>query len=142
MVALKGIYILAISIGKNKIVKIGALGKLFFKEGFYAYVGSAQKNLEKRLARHFRKTTKKKFWHIDFLLAEECVTVVKAFVKEAEKSEECKTAQSLGTLGFPIKDFGCSDCCCTSHLSMFSDYGALENACLKLGFKPIALSCQ
>jgi Uri superfamily endonuclease len=142
MMALKGIYVLAISISKSKAIRIGALGKLSFSKGFYAYVGSAQNSLEKRLERHLRKEAKRRFWHIDHLLADECVTIVNAFVKEAEKSEECITAQVLGEYGFPIDGFGCSDCGCRSHLSMFSDYNALEKACLKLGFKPFRLSCQ
>ncbi|PMB74168.1 DUF123 domain-containing protein [Candidatus Bathyarchaeota archaeon] len=141
-VALKGIYILTILIDKSIAVKVGAMGKIFFTQGFYAYVGSAQNSLEKRLNRHFKKAAKKKFWHIDYLLTEKHVNTVKAFFKEAEKSEECITAQRLGEIGVPVEGFGCSDCNCKSHLFMFSDRHLLENACLKLGFKPLALSCQ
>lgn len=142
MVALKGIYVLAILIDKDIAVKVGAIGKVFFKKGFYAYVGSAQKSLEKRLNRHLRKTAKRKFWHVDYLLAEKRANIVKAFFKEAEKSEECATAQCLGEIGTSIEGFGCSDCNCKSHLFMFLDHRLLENACLKLGFKHAALSCQ
>jgi len=143
MAALKGIYVLAVSISKSRAIRIGALGNVSFSKGFYAYVGSAQNSLEKRLERHLRKEAKRRFWHIDYLLADECVAIVKAFVKEeADKLEECITAQVLGEYGFPIDGFGCSDCGCRSHLSMFSDYNALEKACLKLGFRPFRLSCQ
>ncbi len=142
MVSLKGIYILTILIDKGIAVKVGALGKVFFKKGFYAYVGSTQNSLEKRLNRHFRKAAKRKFWHIDYLLAENHVNIVKVFLKEAEKLEECITAQRLGEFGVPVEGFGCSDCNCKSHLFMFSDRHLLENACLKLGFKHVALSCQ
>lgn len=141
--ALKGIYILAVLINQNVTVEIGALGKILFQKGFYAYVGSAQNNLEKRLKRHFEKTAvKKKFWHIDHLVAAEDVKVVTAFFKEAEKTEECTAAQSLAKFGFPIKGFGCSDCRCESHLYMFDNYSLLETVCLKLGFKPFPLSRQ
>lgn len=142
MVALKGTYVLAILIDKGIAVKVGAMGKVFFKKGFYAYVGSAQNSLERRLNRHFKKAAKRKFWHIDYLLAENHVNLVKAFFKEAEKIEECLTAQFLGEIGIPIEGFGCSDCSCKSHLFMFSNRHLLENACLKLGFRHVVLSCQ
>lgn len=139
---MKGVYVLAISINKDVNVEIGALGKLLFRKGFYAYVGSAQNNLEKRLNRHFRKAAKRKFWHIDYLLAEDSARFVKAFCKEANKPEECATAQRFSVFGFPVEGFGCSDCGCKSHLFMLGDYSLLENACLNLGFKPISLPSQ
>lgn len=139
---MKGIYVLTILINKGIAVKVGAMGKVFFNKGFYAYVGSAQNSLERRLNRHFRKAAKRKFWHIDYLLAENHVNIVKAFFKEAEKPEECLTAQRLGKFGVPIVGFGCSDCNCKSHLFMFSNRRLLEDACLKLGFKHVVLSCQ
>ena len=64
---LKGIYVVLISVRENILVKVGALGEILFEKGLYAYVGSAQNNLEKRVKRHFRKN-KPKFWHIDYLL--------------------------------------------------------------------------
>ncbi|MBS7636758.1 GIY-YIG nuclease family protein [Candidatus Bathyarchaeota archaeon] len=139
---MKGVYVLAIYVNKSLNVKVCAQKNFSLEEGFYAYIGSAQKNLEKRLMRHFTRTNKKCFWHIDRLLAADGVSVVKAFYKEAEKSEECRTAQSLGFAAFPVDVFGCSDCGCRSHLFHFSSLSLLENACLELGFKPIVLPCQ
>ena len=136
----KGIYVLAISVSKNINVKIGSLGKLSFRKGFYAYIGSAQNHLEKRLNRHLKRVAKRKFWHIDYLLTENFVQVVRAFYKEANKPEECATARSFSAVGFPVKGFGCSDCDCQSHLFLFNDYSLLENTCLKLGFKCFTLS--
>jgi Uri superfamily endonuclease len=43
---LKGTYILIIQINKTIRPKIGALGEPTFPAGLYAYVGSAQNNLE------------------------------------------------------------------------------------------------
>lgn len=142
MKTLRGIYILAVMVNRDKTVRIGSLGTIQFKKGLYAYVGSAQNNLEKRLERHFKKAAKRKFWHIDYLLAEDDVSVVKAFFKKADKPEECATAQGLAKFGFSVKGFGCSDCKCESHLFMFENQSLLENACFKLGFKPFTLSCQ
>lgn len=139
---MRGVYVLAILVGKNIDVKVCTRKNFSLEKGFYAYVGSAQKCLEERLMRHLRKAGKRRFWHIDYLLAMDCVSVVKAFYKEAEKQEECRTAKNLGAFGFPVDGFGCSDCRCRSHLIRLDSFSLLEDACLKLGFKPFALSCQ
>jgi Uri superfamily endonuclease len=121
----KGVYVLIVSVSEDIHVNTGALGKILFKKGLYAYVGSAQNNLEKRIERHLRKK-KQKFWHIDYLL-DNCNTKVwTVFCKNAEKFEECKVATHLGKNGVPIKDFGSSDCSCESHLFRLQDYEFLR----------------
>ncbi len=107
---MKGSYILILKVEKDMVAEIGKLGILPFKKGYYAYVGSALNGLEQRITRHLRK--KKKFhWHIDYFLD-------KARIKEVwyeEGGEECEIASVLSF--FPsIKNFGCSDCTCKSHL--------------------------
>lgn len=116
---MKGIYVLVVSVDRDTKVNVGALGNTFFKKGLYAYVGSAQKSLKKRIDRHLRKE-KRSFWHIDYLLRD-VGRVVEVFWKEAEKSEECRVAKELGKTGVPILNFGCSDCSCVSHLFMLGD---------------------
>ncbi|NOQ37998.1 DUF123 domain-containing protein, partial [archaeon] len=64
---MKGVYVLIVKVDKDIQEKIGALGKIRFCRGTYAYVGSAQNGLEKRIARHLSKK-KSLFWHIDYLL--------------------------------------------------------------------------
>jgi Uri superfamily endonuclease len=139
MSPVKGIYVLAIFINKNVTIKVGALGNVTFEKGLYAYVGSAQNNLEKRLMRHFQRA-KRKFWHIDYLLANANASILKAFYKKAEKPEECTAARRFSEKGFAVKKFGCSDCRCASHLFKFNSYGLLEDLCLKCGFSPLS-SC-
>jgi Uri superfamily endonuclease len=112
---MKGVYVLVISVSKNIKVNVGVLGSVDFEKGFYAYVGSAQNNLEKRIKRHLTKA-KRRFWHIDYLLENEFVSVVKVLYEEAEKSEECRIASELSENNVPIRGFGCSDCGCVSHL--------------------------
>ena len=73
---IKGIYVLFIRVERDIVVKIGSLGKLKFSKGIYAYVGSAQNGIKKRIARHLKKR-KRKFWHIDYLLAQRCVKIEK-----------------------------------------------------------------
>ncbi len=122
----KGVYVLVVSVGKDIRVNVGALGSIDFEKGLYAYVGSAQRNFEKRIKRHLRKA-KRKFWHIDYLLDNTSAKVVKVFYKEAEKSEECKIARELTERAVPVVNFGCSDCDCVSHLFNIDDYGFLRN---------------
>ena len=123
---MKGVYILVISVGKGIKVDVGVLGSVFFERGLYAYVGSAQNGLERRVQRHLRKA-KKKFWHIDYLLDDDAVRVMKVFCKEAGKSEECRIARKLSEKGIAVKNFGCSDCRCVSHLFRVNDYGFLRD---------------
>ncbi|RLG13504.1 MAG: GIY-YIG nuclease family protein [Candidatus Nanohalarchaeota archaeon] len=112
---MKGIYILIIALSKNAKIRIGALGEIDFAKGTYAYVGSAQNNLEKRVQRH-KKKNKKLRWHIDYLTTNKFAMVEKVLFKPAPKTEECETAKKLTKTEIPVKKFGCSDCKCTSHL--------------------------
>lgn len=122
---IKGIYALIIYVSKEKNVRVGSLGPLTFKKGFYIYVGSAQNNLERRVARHFNRS-KRVFWHIDYLLNDEDVEIVKVLFREASKEEECRLALALSSLYEPIKGFGSSDCKCQSHLFRIDDYKSAE----------------
>jgi len=106
---------LLISVNKNIILQIGALGKLSFKKGNYVYVGSAMNNLEKRIQRHLC-SKKKIFWHIDYLLSDKNVKIKKVFYKESTKKEECEIAKKVAKEGVAVEKFGCSDCKCKSHL--------------------------
>jgi Uri superfamily endonuclease len=121
----KGIYVLVVSVCRDIKVSLGALGDVFFEKGMYAYVGSAQNCLEKRVKRHLGKA-KRKFWHIDYLLDSDAAMVKKVFCKEAGKSEECRIARKLNERGVAVKNFGCSDCSCVSHLFRVKDYGFLS----------------
>jgi len=122
---MKGIYVLLISISKGISVNVGALGTVTFEKGLYAYVGSAQNSLEKRVERHLGRA-KRKFWHIDYLLDSVGVKVLKVFWAEALKLEECQISRKIAERGIPIRGFGSSDCRCESHLFKLRDYGFLR----------------
>lgn len=81
--------------------------------------------MEKRIERHLRKT-KQKFWHIDCLLDDGNVQVLKGFYKYARKSTECKVASRIAERSVSIKGFGSSDCKCKSHLFKIGDYRFLR----------------
>ena len=124
---MKGVYVLIIFVGRNVSARVGAQGVMKFERGTYAYVGSAQNNLEKRIARHLRRV-KKKFWHIDHLLDSPRVTIHTILTKEAVKTEECRIADLLCREGSPILSFGCSDCKCKSHLFKIKSYEFLKES--------------
>ena len=101
---MKGCYCLTIHLKNTKKIKVGKLGKINFKNGYYAYVGSAMNSLESRLKRHLSE---------DFL--------------------ETKTEG--------VKNFGCSDCDCESHLYYFKNRNeAIES--VQNAYKSIAMDFE
>jgi Uri superfamily endonuclease len=128
-----GIYTLLLFLPKQVTLTVGKLGKQRFPRGYYSYTGSAlgkgASSLKHRIARHLRKE-KRRFWHIDYLLADENVSIEAVVVAETNQNMECKTNQHLKTMmeaEVPVKGFGASDCRqnCKSHLLYFPE---IENA--------------
>ena len=117
---MKGCYVLIIELNEDRSIQIGKIGKIFFKKGFYAYIGSALNGLEQRINRHCRQE-KKICWHIDYLLHYGKIT--KIFYKKNSKKEECSVVKKFEVDFFSISNFGCSDCKCSSHLF----YGTLKD---------------
>lgn len=136
-VPIKGIYCLCIKNGEDKTLKIGALRELFFKKGYYIYVGSALNSLIPRLERHLKTSRGEHHvtkWHIDYFLREESVSIEAIYIIESEERLECITADKVALHGEPLKGFGCSDCKCVSHLYHVEEYGFLEKIGLKKWF--------
>lgn len=104
-------YCLHLYISKPKKIRVGKLGTFSFQRGNYLYIGSARKNLTKRIERHLRKK-KKKFWHIDYLL--QYAEVRNIWVGNVPEEE---IAASLSKkLKIPVKKFGASDKKSKAHL--------------------------
>jgi len=110
---MKGSYVLLIELENDREIRIGKLGNLFFKRGYYAYVGSALNGLEQRVNRHLRRE-KKLHWHIDYLL--QYGNIIDIFYNENVVKEECNFAKKFEKKLPPVLNFGCSDCSCKSHL--------------------------
>jgi len=128
-----GIYTLLLFVSEEVSLTVGKLGKQRFPRGYYTYTGSAlgkgATSLKHRIARHLRKE-KLRFWHIDYLLADENVSVEAVIVAETNKKMECNINQHIKTImgaKVPVNGFGASDCRknCGSHLLYFPE---IENA--------------
>ena len=110
----KGNYMVVLRLKKGCKLVVGSLGEVSFRGGYYVYVGSAMRNLTKRIQRHQRKK-KKLFWHIDHLRehAEFCV----ALPVRSGNSLECDIAKRIKEISdWSIPGFGASDCTCGTHL--------------------------
>jgi len=142
---MKGVYVLKLEIEKDTVIRVGRLGNILFKKGYYAYIGSALGTGGfKRVTRHFnvasgQNLTRK--WHIDHLLPHS--KVVSAVLIPAEVSIECSVAKAVGEFYVGIPGFGCSDCSCSSHL-FFSETDIMDqmiSTCNKLtGIESIIIS--
>lgn len=120
---MKGTYVLLIQVPQEIEVETGGLGKIRFKKGQYAYVGSALKNLKSRIERHLRDE-KKLHWHIDYFLIE--ADVEEVIYGESAEKKECEIAKALADKFPSIEGFGSSDCRCKSHLFRSKDSSKLK----------------
>ena len=114
-----GSYMLILHLLEDITISVGSLGHVTFPRGFYIYVGSAKKNLTRRMERHLRKR-KKVFWHIDYLRehAERCM----ALPIRSSTSLEHEVAFALNRIAdWSVPGFGSSDCSCDTHLFAMHD---------------------
>lgn len=119
-----GSYLVVLRLAGKEAVRVGGLGTVVFRPGYYVYVGSAKTNLTKRVERHkrFRKRLR---WHIDYLRA---VSTVHAVLPVRTTDDvECGLARAVAGLSDgEAPGFGSSDCRCKSHLFHF-DSDPLRN---------------
>lgn len=116
----KGTYCLILELPEERRIRVGARGFRTFPRGTYVYVGSALAGIERRIARHMR-SSKKKRWHIDYLL-DKALVVSTVAMHSGSKRAECEVARALlASEGAEVimRRFGSSDCGCPSHLIYF-----------------------
>ncbi len=127
--SMSGIYTLILFLPKQIDLNIGKLGKKRFLMGYYTYTGSAlgkgATGLRHRIARHLRKK-KRKFWHIDYLLANENISVEAIIIAETNEDMECALNSNIKKMRgakIQVNGFGASDCrkTCESHLLYFPE---------------------
>jgi Uri superfamily endonuclease len=135
---LKGTYCLVIHLNQKSRIKVGKMGFIDFKKGYYVYVGSALNSLESRIKRHL-SADKKLHWHVDYLLMDKNAEVVDVVFAVSDDRWECSIASEISKNGEGIPKFGCSDCKCPSHLFYFNDLKPGEicsNSFKKLKLEP------
>ena len=109
-----GVYLAIFRLPRPRTMAIGRLGRFTLRRGFYLDVGSAQRNLQARLARHGRRR-KPLRWHIEHLSAK--APLAGALLLRGPKSWECRLAAIMAKhYPRPIARFGASDCRCGGHL--------------------------
>jgi Uri superfamily endonuclease len=115
---MRGVYILCLYIDRDTEIDVGRLGRVFFREGYYAYVGSGGRNLLRRVCRHFGRD-KRIRWHIDYLtrifLPEVALLILDDGVKEGNVVEILSDLYSF------VDGFGASDSPHKSHLFYLGD---------------------
>jgi Uri superfamily endonuclease len=109
----KGTYVLLLYLEHDKEIVVGRLrssSSIFFRAGYYAYVGSAHGpgGLKSRINRHLIKD-KKSVWHIDYLRKE--AIPVEAWVNIHDKKQEKIWADALIVMkgSHPVDNFGNTD---------------------------------
>ncbi|MFQ5800263.1 MAG: DUF123 domain-containing protein, partial [Candidatus Hydrothermarchaeales archaeon] len=109
-----GCYLLILGLSEDKTLRVGELGNVDFKAGHYIYVGSAKRNLSRRIERH-RRLRKRLFWHVDYLRAASKFHA--ALPIRTQDDLECEVAQAVKEISeWEVPGFGSSDCSCSSHL--------------------------
>ncbi|UCE97780.1 MAG: GIY-YIG nuclease family protein [Dehalococcoidia bacterium] len=135
---MNGIYVVIAEVSRAVSIPIGKRRKNYFKKGFYCYVGSALRGLEKRMARHCSKE-KKLHWHIDYFLV---IAKIRSLIyAKTTRKVECALSRILSRKLDSIRQFGCSDCTCKSHLFFAQDFDRLvkvvKNSYHLLDLQPI-----
>src|SRR5690606_13427641 len=134
-----GLYILWMRLASSKNVTIGSLGTFSFGPGFYAYVGSAQKNRRARIERHLRRE-KPLRWHIDYFRPHADIVAVSCV--PGRREAECRRVgrRKRAAASVAAARFGASVCRADGHLllvpvrslhSLSSGIGWPSGTCLK-----------
>ena len=122
----KGTYILFLNFSSGKEIAVGALGKIKFNKGYYAYIGSAfgPGGLQARLKHHLYSNTKPR-WHLDYLKPHALIEQI--WITSVKKRYECIWADELAKHNQEVTGFGASDCQCDSHLLRIAEWPLKKN---------------
>jgi Uri superfamily endonuclease len=116
-----GTYALVLSCTSNARIRVGRLGPMRLRCGYYVYLGSAlgPGGLRARIAHH-QKISTRPHWHIDYLRAYTRIHSVWLNCDGRRHEHEWAVAlkEAKGSM-VPLPGFGASDCGCPSHLYFF-----------------------
>jgi Uri superfamily endonuclease len=135
------LYVVATRVPRRERIAVGALGDVDLRRGWYAYIGSAQRGRDARVARH-RQTGKPLRWHADYLFDRHPATLAWTLDVPGEADDgaegpaECRLAALLATFGRVAgRRFGASDCGCPGHLVEFDSRSTLVAAVSEAAFR-------
>lgn len=112
------LYAIFLKIDEDIDLSVGKHGEFHFPKGMYVYIGSAKRNLVKRLERHI-SIDKKKRWHFDYIRP--YGTIIKIITYD-ERLTECELAQNFLEKGKVIaRKMGSTDCSCSTHFIYLGD---------------------
>ncbi len=113
------LYIVLTRVPRRTKLSVGSLGTVTIERGWYAYVGSAARAREARVARHLARE-KPLRWHADYLFT--MFPAAHAWLVDGAVGE-CDLAGALAALPgaqrLPRR-FGAGDCRCAGHLVRFA----------------------
>ena len=113
-----GIYTIVLKLDRPIEIPVGSLGVIYFRQGYYAYTGSARgPGGLKRVERHLdvlcgRKSCRR--WHIDYILPH--TSLVEVVATRTAMDLECEIARAIGEDLAVVRGFGSTDCGCIGHL--------------------------
>jgi Uri superfamily endonuclease len=119
------LYVVATWVPRRETIAVGSLGPVEFMRGWYAYVGSARRGRQARVARHMR-VAKPLRWHADYLFTRYPAT---RWALYDGPLDECRLLERLIQVAGAARGpagFGAGDCRCAGHLA-----GPLSAAQLK-----------
>lgn len=115
-----GTYALVLRASRNRRVRVGRLGWMQVRRGYYVYVGSAwgPGGLAARVGRH-RRAVKRLHWHVDYL--RRVTRLEEVVIAEGVAIEHAWAARIAAQPGarVALPAFGSSDCTCPAHLYWF-----------------------
>ncbi|MCX7005175.1 MAG: GIY-YIG nuclease family protein [bacterium] len=118
MACISGIYFLLLRMTAARVIRVGAR-RAHFPAGWYVYIGSAQRGVPQRVARHLRRV-KRRHWHIDYLMPHARCVAVRA-LPGAPRADEARHAVAFCAAAdfVPLAKFGASDSTAPAHLAGF-----------------------
>ena len=120
-----GTYILLLRCSSTRAVRVGRLGTLRLRPGWYVYVGSAcgPGGLRARIGHH-RHRAKRPYWHIDYL--RRYARLESVWYARDVRQEHVWAAKIAAMPGaaMVLRGFGSSDCRCATHLYWFGELPA------------------
>jgi Uri superfamily endonuclease len=116
-----GSYALLLSSASDANIRVGKLGGMRLRPGFYIYIGSAlgPGGVRARVNHHLHASPRPR-WHIDYLRAH--ATAEEVWLCQGRKRREHLWARFLSSMpgvSVPMPGFGSSDCGCEAHLFSF-----------------------